>query len=274
MMSVLGALRYHLHRLLRPTPSIPAYESFARASQDSETYEEPAILEVVVKKTELVRDRLRSGGRREVSTRRSVQNAFVLTYARGLAPLNVLDFGGACGASFFELDHLLPGLIAKWRVVETEAMARAARQVFQEERICLYSDLDEAVQDMPTRDLLMASGVLQYLPDPVSGLSHMLDLGFSYLYVTRTPVTAEFKRPLIGKQVAWLSAHGPGPMPPGIPDRKVSCPITLVPEDQLLQSLSDSHAPALCFAEGEEKTMKFGGQPVVVKDIGFLLQRV
>ena len=253
---------------------MPVYESYARASRDSETYEEPAIVEVVVKKTELLRDRLRSASRRQVSTRQSVQNAFVLTYARGLAPLNVLDYGGACGASFFELDHLLPSLIAEWRVVETEAMARAAGKVFQEERIWFYSDLDEAVQDMPSRDLLIASGVLQYLPGPLSSLRHLLALEFSYLYVTRTPVSAHFKRPLIGKQVAWLSAHGPGPMPPGIPDRKVSCPITFVPEEELLQSLSDSHSLALYFAEGEEQTLRFGGQPAVVNNIGFLLQRV
>ncbi len=95
------------------------YESFESALRDSDSYEDPRLVEIVKEKTRRYRDALASGPGPAVQSRQMVQNMFVLSYVEPQRPLNVLEVGGACGASYFETRLLLPDRIHHWSIAET-----------------------------------------------------------------------------------------------------------------------------------------------------------
>ena len=259
---------------MRPKQSMRAYDSYDRALADSHTYEDPGVIQVVSSKTGAYRNALLAGKDKTVNNRQTVQNMFVLSYVCHDRPLDVLEVGGACGASYFELSHLLPRKIKSWHVVETLAMVAAGRRLFQDDRLAFYDDLDAAVSQVENLDLLIAQGVLQDTRDPLQTLEVLLKLGFAYVYITRTLVGDGIERPIIIKQVVNLSVHGPGAVPKGSTDRKTSQPLTIVPFESITSRLSVGYTVLYSLIEGENSSMRIGSRTVTTRTVGFLLEKV
>jgi putative methyltransferase (TIGR04325 family) len=199
---------------------------------------------------------------------------FVLSHVWNGRPLDVLEIGGACGASYFELAHLLPQRIRSWHVVETAGMAAAAKRLFEDNELFFYDDLGIAVSRLRNLDLLVAQGVLQYVRDPLQTLEALLRLDFTYVYITRTVVGDDIEFPVITKQVVNLSAHGPGSVPKGFVDRKTSQPLTIVPHECITSRISIGYDVVFAFNESQDSRMSIGAKTMKTKVVGFLLRKV
>lgn len=245
------------------TTELREYESFAAALRDSDSYEDPRLVDVVKEKTKRYRASLAQ--RPPVTTRQMVQNLFVLSYVEPLRSLNVLEIGGACGASYFETEFMLSGRIQHWSIVETPAMAAAGES---DSKLSFHSDIGAAISKLESRDLAIAQGALQYAGDPLQTLADLCALQLSYIYVTRTAV-ANTEIPIFTKQVTEIAAHGPGQLP-NAPEGSSSQPMTLVSFEALLAALSSNYELVFKFEEGEERTVSVGGRQVTLRDIGFL----
>jgi putative methyltransferase (TIGR04325 family) len=245
------------------TTELREYESFAAALRDSDSYEDPRLVEVVKEKTRRYRASLTQ--RSPITTRQLVQNLFVLSYVEPQRPLNVLEIGGACGASYFEMDLMLPGRIRHWSIVETPAMAAAGEG---DSKLSFHSDIDMAVGKLDSRDLAIAQGALQYAGDPLQTLADLCALQLSYIYVTRTAV-ANTETPIFTKQVTDIAAHGPGRLP-NTPDGSSSQPMTLVSFEALTSALASNYEILFKFEEGDDRNISLGGRHLTVRDIGFL----
>ena len=246
------------------TTELREYESFNAALCDSDSYEDPRLVEVVKEKTKRYRESLDS--RAPITTRQLVQNLFVLSYVEPQRPLSVLEIGGACGASFFETELMLPGRIRHWSIVETPAMAAAGASLTTDARLTFHSDIDSAV--LESKDLAIAQGAVQYAGDPLKSLADLCALELSYIYVTRTAV-ANTQAPIFTKQVTEIAAHGPGRLP-NAPDGTSSQPMTLVSFEALTGALTANYEILFKFEEGEERNISVSGRLVSVRDIGFL----
>ncbi len=244
------------------------YESFQKALEDSNSYEDPRLIEVVKEKTRRYRETLAKGSRPAVVTRQMAQNMFVLSYVEPLRPVNVLEIGGACGASYYEMHLMLPGRIRHWSIVETPAMAAAGQS---SPNLSFHSDLASAAKQLESRDLAIAQGALQYAGDPVQMLRELFAFELSYVYVTRTAV-ANVDRPIFTKQETDLSAHGPGTLP-NHPDGKSSQPLTLVSRAGLISAVPANYEILFNFDESDERTLSISGRPVLAREIGFLAHK-
>ena len=137
---------------LRKKSSIKEYDSYNSALEDSNTYEDPAIIEVVASKTKSYKESLTSNARQYIDIDfQTAQNMFVISYIHSDRSIGVLELGGACGASYYELSHFLPGMIGHWFVVETRAMAAAGRKLFHDDRIKFFSQLEVAASGLENR---------------------------------------------------------------------------------------------------------------------------
>ena len=244
------------------------YESFQQALEDSNSYEDPRLIEVVKEKTRRYRDALANGSRPAIATRQMAQNMFVLSYVEPQRAVNVLEIGGACGASYFETQLMLPGRIRHWSIVETPAMAAAGRSLTDDPNLSFHSDFAAATTQLESRDLAIAQGALQYAGDPVQMLKELFALGLSYVYVTRTAV-ANVDRPVFTKQETDLAAHGPGTLP-NAPSDKSSQPLTLVSRDALVSAVPANYEIVFNFDESEERTLSVDTRRVLVREVGFL----
>jgi len=101
--------------------------------------------------------------------------------------LNVLDFGGSLGSTYFQNRAFLAGLRdVRWNIVEQPGHVEAGRRYFEDGRLRFFESVDACVADSQP-DVILLSGVLQFFPDPHETLSALAGLGCGYLIVDRTP---------------------------------------------------------------------------------------
>lgn len=106
--------------------------------------------------------------------------------------VRVLDFGGGRGRLFHELRPQLPGCALDWTVVELpEVVACAVPVDAAPSRLRFVSSCGRVAP--AELDLVIASGSLQYTPDPTAQLRELTELPHRYLALTRL-ATADLPR--------------------------------------------------------------------------------
>ena len=106
--------------------------------------------------------------------------------ARNSGKLNVLDFGGALGSSYFQNRKFLEALPEiHWNIVEQAHYVDAGRANIKNERLKFYKTIDECLnENLP--NVVLLSGVLQYLPEPYGLLSDILEIQPEVCILDRT----------------------------------------------------------------------------------------
>lgn len=100
--------------------------------------------------------------------------------------LNVVDFGGSLGSTYYQNLAFLKHLDElKWSIIEQNKFVECGRQLFEDERLRFYLDLDECIEDRHPEAILFSS-VIQYLEKPYHLLEDVLGRGFTYIIFDRT----------------------------------------------------------------------------------------
>ncbi|MHA4844011.1 methyltransferase, TIGR04325 family [Flavitalea antarctica] len=100
--------------------------------------------------------------------------------------LSVVDFGGSLGSTYFQNIHFLKHLNSlQWKVVEQKSFVENGRQYFEDKNLRFFHTIEEALEIQPT-NILLFSGVCQYLPKPYDVLDFALSLGIQNLVFDRT----------------------------------------------------------------------------------------
>lgn len=103
--------------------------------------------------------------------------------------LNVIDFGGALGSSYYQFLHFfssINSLELKWSIIEQENFTECGKKYFQNKILSYYSSIEDCLlQEKP--NVLLLSSVLQYLEHPFEWLNKLLSLNIEYLIIDRTP---------------------------------------------------------------------------------------
>lgn len=101
--------------------------------------------------------------------------------------LSVLDFGGALGSSYHQCKDFLRELRAlHWNVVEQAHYVRVGQLEFESESLHFHETVSAASQASPPQ-VVLASGVLQYMPDPDEVLKSFVSTEAEYIIIDRTP---------------------------------------------------------------------------------------
>ncbi len=101
--------------------------------------------------------------------------------------LNIVDFGGSLGSSYFQARRfLLPLEACRWSVVEQKHFVETGRRYFEDDHLRFYDELDACIgRERP--DAVLLSSVLQYLPDPGAFLNALVRKRLEFVLVDRTP---------------------------------------------------------------------------------------
>lgn len=109
--------------------------------------------------------------------------------ARSQGRLSVLDYGGSLGTSYWQNRKFLEGLPSvRWSVVEQRHFVEAGRKYVQAGSLGFYHDIEECVRAEDPNVVLM-SGVLQYLYQPYLLLEQVLELDAENVIIDLTMVT-------------------------------------------------------------------------------------
>jgi putative methyltransferase (TIGR04325 family) len=184
--------------------------------------------------------------------------------------INVLDFGGACGAHYFHARKILPKEVKlNWVVVETPTMVRYAQELRTNE-LSFYDSLAEGVFALGTIDLLHTSGTLQCVNDPFKYLDDLLNCNAKTILFNRLGLN-RFNTDIITIHSSMLSWNGIGDLPEGFTDRWVKYPFIFPPEKRFMDKLTEKYSVAAKFDD------KSGIYPVHGAEIvgyGLLCKRI
>ena len=226
------------------------YRSYAEALEACGTsYDHDKLARVVVEKTKRFRDAL-AGGQcsLDFGSIRSLAGVGLL-WIEFHRPIRILDFGGGAGFHYLVARATQRADVQlDWRVVETPAMTRAATDL-ADGQVSFYSSIDEAVATWDSApDLTFASGVLQYVPDPLTLTQMLVHLSAPVLFITRTTLSSDSEtRSII--QYSTLSTNGPGPLPPGVDDADLAYPATFIPAAEVERVLTSKYTITARIAE-------------------------
>lgn len=108
--------------------------------------------------------------------------------ARSNGRLDVLDFGGSLGSSYFQHARLLSALVdVRWNVVEQPHFARAGQAELQDDRLRFHNSIAECLNES-NPNVVLISGVLQYLADPEPVIAELRTVGASVVIVDKAVV--------------------------------------------------------------------------------------
>lgn len=111
----------------------------------------------------------------------------LMSAARNKGELNVLDFGGSLGSSYFQYKKFIQSLeLVRWRVVEQSAFAAKGKTHFSDGILSFHEDIGSCILS-GSPNVILLSSVLQYLENPVEILESLLALDVDLIILDRTP---------------------------------------------------------------------------------------
>lgn len=101
--------------------------------------------------------------------------------------LNVLDFGGSLGSTYFQNHIFLSSLPeVRWNIIEQSGYVTVGQQWFEDKHLRFYTDIEDCLSDTKPNAVLLSS-VLQYLEHPYTLLEQIQGLPCDYIIIDRTP---------------------------------------------------------------------------------------
>lgn len=168
------------------------YSSWSAAQADSAGYDAGVILECTraallkVKRGEAVYER-DSVLFNEVQYAWPLLAGLLWVAAKRGGRVEVLDFGGSLGSTWFQNRAFLSGLEAVgWNVVEQPATVEVGLREFADETLRFYPSVAACLADRHP-DVIILSSVLQYLEHPYDLLDELARLTNADLIIDRTP---------------------------------------------------------------------------------------
>lgn len=245
------------------------YNSFESAQKEcvQGDYQNIELCEMIADKTVIYRDLIN----KTTDTLNST-NVFLLAAINelranhSLNTMTVLDFGGACGAHYFEIKKLLPATFKlKWIVAETSQMVLAAKaKNIETSELTLVDNLN----NLPPIDFIYTSCALHYTSNPYGFLNDLLKVNATAVLFNRMMFN-ENDRDIITIQKSRLQDNGPGPMPLKYSDKLISYPHTTLSFNKFNSIVSRSYELKWSFNEATGN-YKLGNEPIVGRGVFYI----
>jgi putative methyltransferase (TIGR04325 family) len=233
----------HAGSPLSQVRGMPIYKSYNAAASEcvGSGYETSELVDVVCRKTAIYRDQLASNGPARLAGGDTLALIGIGLAHRCSQPIiNVIDFGGACGAHYFLLKSVLMDSVKlKWHVVETPAMVNRAAELETDE-LRFFGSITDAASGFDRVDMAFSSGTLQCVSNAKEALHELLKPRPQLVVLARLGLTTG-TRELVTIHETRLSNNGPGPLPPGCKDGTTRYPFTFPVQSEIESMLSEQY---------------------------------
>lgn len=108
--------------------------------------------------------------------------------------LCVLDFGGSLGSTYYQNKDFLKSVVnLEWYIVEQPHFVNCGKENFQDDNLKFYHNIEECLSKHKPNVLLL-SGVLQYLEHPYEWVDRFVGYSFPYIILDRTSFIEDDER--------------------------------------------------------------------------------
>jgi putative methyltransferase (TIGR04325 family) len=185
-----------LYRKLHPHPQNKSmwqgnYTSWDEARKLCSGYEDPLILNKTKEAILKVKNGEAAAERDSVLFEHPLYNEVITSHLLKFANenndrLNVVDFGGSLGSTYFQNKDLIPDSIKlSWNVVEQKHYVETGNKEIADDKLHFFYSIDDAIKHIPA-DVLILSSVLQYLEKPYVFLDEVIIYNFKYVIIDKT----------------------------------------------------------------------------------------
>jgi len=168
------------------------YESWEKARKASTGYDSEIILDKVkesllkVKAGEVVYER-DSVIFNEIRYSWPLLAALMWIAAQSKGELNIIDFGGSLGSTYFQNKKFLEGIPkVRWNIVEQSHFVDEGKKLFEDNNLRFFYDVETCVKECAPNTIIFSS-VIQYLEKPYELLEKIIAMGFDFILFDRTP---------------------------------------------------------------------------------------
>jgi len=100
--------------------------------------------------------------------------------------LNIIDFGGSLGSTYFQNRNFLNGLISiNWNIVEQKHFVEYGNQFISNSELKFYNNISDCEKRTQAK-VILASSVLPYLEKPAEVIKEIINYDFEYILFDRT----------------------------------------------------------------------------------------
>lgn len=169
-----------------------AYQSWDEASKNSIGYNDNEILQKTLKATLAVKDGKAAYERDsvlfdEIEYSWPLISGLLLAAVKSNGKLNVLDYGGSLGSSYFQNKIFLKELKeVQWNVIEQAHYVEIAKKYIEDEELKFYENITD-LNPTNSIDVVLLSSVLPYIKNPYEVLDSIKALVPKVIIIDRTP---------------------------------------------------------------------------------------
>jgi putative methyltransferase (TIGR04325 family) len=168
------------------------YSSWDEAKKQCTGYDSGIILDKVKSALAAVRDGKAAYERdsvlfNEIQYSYPVLSVLMWIAVQNKGRLNILDFGGSLGSSYYQNKRFLDSVEdVHWCVVEQPGFVKAGLEEFASDKLYFFDTIKSCMKSFKI-DAVLLSSVLQYLEEPYSLLDQLKELQIRYIIIDRTP---------------------------------------------------------------------------------------
>jgi putative methyltransferase (TIGR04325 family) len=167
------------------------YKDWQSALKDSKGYDDPAILEKVknsllkVKNGEAVYER-DSVLFDHIEYSWPILTSLLWIASKNNNRLNLIDFGGSLGSSYFQNINFLKHLSElKWNVIEQNNFLECGKKYFENDQLKFKNNIESCMTESRPQAILLSS-VIEYIEKPYDILEEIVKNKIPYVIVDRT----------------------------------------------------------------------------------------
>ncbi len=106
--------------------------------------------------------------------------------AQNKGQLNIVDFGGSLGSSYFQNRFFLESISkVSWNIVEQDNFVRCGSRAFKNNELKFFKSIDDCLA-YQLCDTIILSSVIQYIKEPYKLLREIFGYNFKYIIIDRT----------------------------------------------------------------------------------------
>ncbi|WEK19184.1 MAG: methyltransferase, TIGR04325 family [Candidatus Pedobacter colombiensis] len=176
--------------------------------------------------------------------------------------LNVVDFGGSLGSTWFQVRDFIPSEIeVSWSIVEQAAYIDEGKKYFADDVLDFYYTIEDCIAAKKNVNVVLLSSVVQYLEKPHEFLDQLSSYQIDYLLFDRT---AFINEPSLDRLTLQI-------VPPEIYEARY--PSWFFNEARFLNHFSSYQLKADFFSFVEGERFMSIDHKVVAYDKGFLFEK-
>lgn len=101
--------------------------------------------------------------------------------------LNVLDFGGSLGSSYYQNKNFFKDIELNWCIVEQPHFVKEGQKTFANDQLHFFYEVESCMENYKI-DVLLLSSVLQYIEKPYEFMDYLISKNIEYIVIDRAPL--------------------------------------------------------------------------------------